>query len=110
MLKQNFSPFLQRNDWRDSTTPATPNLKPDLEFAGFCQQQPSNHLAEDMDKWKLNPESKIKDIIRKRAGQFVAGFLSLIAFLSPILMAGLPKLGVLRMKSQQVISSIYLLN
>lgn len=85
-------------------------MNSDLEYAGVMssesfrqQQHQSNVLVNDhVDKWRLEPGARLIQKIRKNAGPFTAGFISLLAFMSPILMAGLPKLGALEMKSQQV--------
>ncbi len=79
-----------------------------MSSESFRQQQQqqlrqSNLLVNDhVDKWKLEPGARLIQKIRQNAGSFTAGFISLLAFISPILMAGLPKLGALEMKSQQV--------
>jgi hypothetical protein len=56
-----------------------------------------------MDKWRLETERGMGFRFRRHAGPFMAGLLSMLAFLSPILMAGLPKIGVLGLKTHQVL-------
>ena len=68
--------------------------------AGFGHSTSGN--GPEMDKWRLETERGMGFRFRRHAGPFVAGLLSMLAFLSPILMAGLPKIGVLGLKTHQV--------
>jgi len=67
---------------------------------GFNTQNSIQGL--ELEKWKLDTERGIAFRIRRHCGPFVAGILSMLAFLSPILMTGLPKIGILGLKSHQV--------
>ena len=67
----------------------------------------SNGNGPEMDKWRLETERGMAFRLKRHAGPFVAGLLSMLALISPILMAGLPKVGVLGLKSHQVFLLIF---
>ncbi len=96
--------MLQDENWGETTTAVTANS--DLDYGGlggsggFGPQASAN--GQEMDKWRLETERGMGFRVRRHAGPFVAGILSMCAFLSPILMAGLPKVGVLGLKQHQV--------
>jgi vang-like len=102
MIEKNFE--FQDENWGETTTAVTVNSDLDYEgmntSGGFNSQHPAH--GPELDKWKLDTERGISFRLRRHFGPFVAGLLSMLAFLSPILMAGLPKIGVLGLKSHQV--------
>ncbi len=97
--------LLQDENWGETTTAVTTNS--DLDYGGFGGNggfggQSLSNTGQEMDKWRLETERGMGFRFRRHAGPFVAGILSMLAFLSPILMAGLPKVGVLGLKTHQV--------
>jgi hypothetical protein len=103
--KRFFSPnSFQDENWGEMTTAVT--AASDLDYGGLGAASgfgnPMAVNGSELDKWKLETERGMGFRLRRHAGPFVAGLLSMLAFLSPILMAGLPKVGVLGLKSHQV--------
>jgi hypothetical protein len=74
--------------------------------SGFGNPMTGTGNGSELDKWRLDTERGMGFRMRRHAGPFVAGMLSMLAFLSPILMAGLPKVGVLGLKPHQVTLNI----
>ena len=96
---------LQDENWGETTTAVTANS--DLDYGGLGGSggfgPASSGNGPEMDKWRLETERGMAFRLKRHAGPFVAGLLSMLAFISPILMAGLPKVGVLGLKSHQVL-------
>ena len=61
-----------------------------------------NGTGLEMEKWRLETERGMGFRCRRHLGPLVACFLSMLALLSPILMAGLPKMGLFRLNPDQL--------
>ena len=93
---------MQDENWGETTTAVTANSDLDYGGLGGGFGPASNGNGPEMDKWRLETERGMAFRLKRHAGPFVAGLLSMLALISPILMAGLPKVGVLGLKSHQV--------
>ena len=56
----------------------------------------------ELEKWRLETERGMGFRCRRHMGPLLAGFLSMLALISPILMAGLPKVGLFDLRSNQL--------
>ena len=74
---------------------------PDGGQSGYMANGTSGTVPE-MDKWRLETERGMMFRLRRHIGPLTAGFLSMLALISPILMAGLPKLGVFGLRTSQL--------
>ena len=62
---------------------------------GFIANGTGGNGPPELEKWRLETERGMGFRCRRHMGPLLAGFLSMCALVSPILMAGLPKLGLL---------------
>lgn len=86
----------QDEHWGENTTAVTINS--DLDYndqnqGGFIANGTGNGPPE-LEKWRLETERGMNFRCKRHMGPLLAGFLSMCALISPILMAGLPKLGL----------------
>lgn len=105
----------QDENWGETNTQVTAATS-DIDYGGGTGDYgqglvnggfPSQHNGGsqnggDLEKWRLDTERGMGFRCRRHAGPLVAGLLSMLAFISPILMAGLPKLGVLGVRQSQL--------
>ena len=93
-------PILQFQDehWGENTTAVTINSDMDYNDAGgqggFMPNGTGSNGPPELEKWRLETERGMGFRCRRHMGPLLAGFLSMCALVSPILMAGLPKLGL----------------
>jgi vang-like len=102
--------MFQDEHWGENTTAVTMNSDMDYTDSGAQFGLPNgnnpgmgpNPAGTELDKWRLETERGMGFRCRRHAGPLVAVFLSMLAFISPILMAGLPKLGLFGLRSSQL--------
>merc|ERR1719273_1364461 len=80
----------QDEHWGENTTAVTVNS--DMDYPDGLVQNGTAPV--ELEKWRLETERGMNFRCRRHMGPLVAGFLSMCALISPILMAGLPKLGL----------------
>lgn len=91
----------QDEHWGENTTAVTINS--DMDYTdnqgnnGYM-----NNPSQDLDKWRLETDRGMGFRCRRHLGPLVAGLLSMCALVSPILMAGLPKLGLFGLRNNQL--------
>jgi len=79
----------QDENWGETTTAVT--TASDLEFA-----------MEDLSKWQIQQDNSLRFMCEKYVGPLTSGLLALAAFVSPILMVLLPKLGVFNIREDHL--------
>ena len=60
-------------------------------------------MEKDLEKWRMTSDRGIMFRLRRHAGSMVAGIISMLALLSPIIMTILPNLKVLNLKDHQLL-------
>merc|ERR1719270_2591542 len=88
----------QDEHWGENTTAVTINSDMDYNDGGgqggFIANGTGGNSPPELEKWRLETERGMGFRCRRHMGPLLAGFLSMCALISPILMAGLPKLGL----------------
>jgi len=88
----------QDEHWGENTTAVTINSDMDYNDGGgqggFIANGTGGNGPPELEKWRLETERGMGFRCRRHMGPLLAGFLSMCALVSPILMAGLPKLGL----------------
>ena len=87
--------LFQDEHWGENTTAVTINS--DLDYNdGLTQSQANGGPGLEMEKWRLETERGMGFRCKRHLGPLIACFLAMLALLSPILMAGLPKMSLFR--------------
>ena len=89
---------MQDEHWGENTTAVTVNS--DMDYPDGMAQ--NGNAPVELEKWRLETERGMSFRCKRHMGPMVAGFLSMCAFVSPILMAGLPKVGVFTLRNSQL--------
>ena len=63
-------------------------------------------VPQELEKWRLETERGFGFRFRRHMGPLLAGFLSFLALLSPILMAALPKFGLFGLRKNQLLCGV----
>ena len=93
--------LFQDEHWGENTTAVTINS--DLDYNdGLTQSQANGGPGLEMEKWRLETERGMGFRCKRHLGPLIACFLAMLALLSPILMAGLPKMSLFRLNPDQL--------